>query len=218
MNIVRPPGLLRNLQIGFGLSLLILAITSIASYSSISNLLENSRRVDHTDSVITGLESVLSTLKDAETGQRGYLLTDDTSFLGPYHGARERALTMLLSIHSSIDGQRCPGHVFTFLTSQVCDQPRNIVPGAISRYGNGPRCISAIGPVAGFISVSTGPGCTRLTVIPLRPWSRAIPILRTCCPGNQFHKSSLFHPLGNPILEISITGYFVINARNLSEK
>jgi len=92
MNAHHQPRLLRNLQIGFGLSLLILVITSIASYSSIHNLLQSSRWVDHTDSVITELESVLSTMKDAETGQRGYLLTSDTAFLRPYYGAHERAL------------------------------------------------------------------------------------------------------------------------------
>jgi signal transduction histidine kinase/DNA-binding response OmpR family regulator/CHASE3 domain sensor protein len=92
MNIASRPGLLRNLQIGFGLSLLILVISSVASYSSINNLLNGSKWVDHTDSVINQLTNTLSTLQDAETGQRGYLLTGDTAFLGPYSGARERAL------------------------------------------------------------------------------------------------------------------------------
>jgi signal transduction histidine kinase/DNA-binding response OmpR family regulator/CHASE3 domain sensor protein len=92
MNRTTQPGLLRNLQIGFGLSLLLLIITAVASFSSISNLLDGSRWVDHTDSVINQLNMTLSTLKDAETGQRGFLLTDDTSFLRPYHGAQERAL------------------------------------------------------------------------------------------------------------------------------
>lgn len=100
MNIVMRPGLLRNLQIGFGLSLLILLITSIASYSSITSLLKTSRWVDHTDSVITGLSATLSTMKDAETGQRGYLLTSDTTFLRPYHGAQERALVMLDNVQA----------------------------------------------------------------------------------------------------------------------
>jgi signal transduction histidine kinase/DNA-binding response OmpR family regulator/CHASE3 domain sensor protein len=91
MNVFKRPGLLRNLQIGFGLSLLILIIVSVASYSSIQNLLSGSQWVDHTDSVLIELGKTLSTLQDAETGQRGYLLTGDTSFLEPYSGALERA-------------------------------------------------------------------------------------------------------------------------------
>ena len=100
MNTTTRPGLLRNLQIGFGLSLLILVITSVASYSSIHNLLDSSKWVDHTDSVISELNTTLSTLKDAETGQRGFLLTDDTAFLQPYQGAQERALTILDNVES----------------------------------------------------------------------------------------------------------------------
>src|SRR5882757_5926052 len=100
MNIVKRPGLLRNLQIGFGLSLLILIIISVASYSSIRNLLDSSHLVDHTDSVINQLSNELSVLKDAETGQRGFLLTDDTAFLRPYRGAYKRALTILDSIQN----------------------------------------------------------------------------------------------------------------------
>ena len=36
---------------------------------------------------LTALENVLSTVRDAETGQRGYLLTDEESYLGPYNAA-----------------------------------------------------------------------------------------------------------------------------------
>jgi signal transduction histidine kinase/DNA-binding response OmpR family regulator/CHASE3 domain sensor protein len=81
MNIVSRPRLLRNLQIGFGLSLLILIVTSVASYSSIRNLLDSSQWVDHTDSVIIKIDRVQSLLRNAESGQRGYLLTGDSSYL-----------------------------------------------------------------------------------------------------------------------------------------
>ncbi|HEY4207783.1 MAG TPA: CHASE3 domain-containing protein, partial [Puia sp.] len=100
MKIATRPGLLRNLQIGFGLSLLILVVSSIASYSSIQNLLGSARLVDHTDSVINKLEAALSTMKDAETGQRGYLLTGDTAYLRPYYGAHEKALNLVDNIRS----------------------------------------------------------------------------------------------------------------------
>ena len=93
MNLATRPGLLRNLQIGFGLSLLILIVSSVASYSSIQNLLESARQVDHTDSVINRLEDVMSTMKDAETGQRGY--PDHRRYnLSPalYHRLHEKAL------------------------------------------------------------------------------------------------------------------------------
>jgi signal transduction histidine kinase/DNA-binding response OmpR family regulator/CHASE3 domain sensor protein len=95
MNMAARPSLLRNLQIGFGLSLFILVITSIASFSSIRNLVDASGWVDHTDSVINQTNAALSAIQDAETGQRGYLLTGDTGYLRPYIGTEERALSTI---------------------------------------------------------------------------------------------------------------------------
>ena len=46
--------------------------------------------------VIDGLDDVLSTVKDAETGQRGYLLTGDVQYLQPFNEAKVR-------IHQEID-------------------------------------------------------------------------------------------------------------------
>jgi PAS domain S-box-containing protein len=55
---------------------------------------QNTRQLDrdafwvaHTQEVITGLENVLSLVKDAETGQRGYLITGEPRYLEPYHAA-----------------------------------------------------------------------------------------------------------------------------------
>jgi signal transduction histidine kinase/CheY-like chemotaxis protein/CHASE3 domain sensor protein len=98
MNIVSRPGLLRNLQIGFGLSLLILIITSVASYSSISNLLDGSKWVDHTDSVVLKMDNTLGALRDADAAARGYLLTGDTASLLTFGTARDRLPVIIDSI------------------------------------------------------------------------------------------------------------------------
>ena len=77
----------RNLLIGFSLSLLILLISSAAAYISIQNLLRSAESVNHSNSVTLETEKALSTMKDAETGQRGFLLTNDELFLQPYNGS-----------------------------------------------------------------------------------------------------------------------------------
>ncbi len=51
--------------------------------------------VSHSNTVITNLDEIISTLKDAETGQRGYLLTGDQIFLEPYRGAKSQAVVLL---------------------------------------------------------------------------------------------------------------------------
>ena len=40
--------------------------------------------VAHTHEVLDALEQLISTLKDAETGQRGYLITGEPRYLDPY--------------------------------------------------------------------------------------------------------------------------------------
>ena len=73
-----------------GLAIILLVIMAASSYRAIQQFIETSRWVEHTHEVLTRIENVLSTLKDAETGQRGYLLTGIEEYLEPYHGAVAR--------------------------------------------------------------------------------------------------------------------------------
>src|SRR5580692_9992239 len=86
---------LRNLQVGFGLSLLLLIGISITSYISVKNFLKSDALVDHSNLVVKKLEGAISTMKDAETGQRGFLLTGDEVFLQPYNGSYEKATALV---------------------------------------------------------------------------------------------------------------------------
>src|SRR5215217_4839433 len=87
-----------NLRIGLGLSLLILFVSSLASYKSITNLIESADLVSHSNEVMTSLDAIISTLKDAETGQRGYLLTGDKVFQEPFNGAKQSAVDLLSKV------------------------------------------------------------------------------------------------------------------------
>jgi signal transduction histidine kinase/DNA-binding response OmpR family regulator/CHASE3 domain sensor protein len=79
-----PKKFLRELQIGFGVSLLLLVASSTASYMSIRNQIHNSVMVDHSRRVIARANQILIDLQNAETGQRGFLLTGRDEFLEPY--------------------------------------------------------------------------------------------------------------------------------------
>lgn len=83
----------RNLRLGFGISLVLLLASSVASYYTISKLINSAELVDHTNKVLQVSESIISNIKDGESGQRGYLLTGQQDFLQPYNGARERAMS-----------------------------------------------------------------------------------------------------------------------------
>lgn len=79
----------RNLIIGFSISFALLIISSVASYVSIETLINRAGMVDHTNNVIIKTERVISTLKDAEAAQRGFLMTGRDQFLLPFNGTAE---------------------------------------------------------------------------------------------------------------------------------
>src|SRR5690606_25109274 len=90
----------RNIWIGFGLSLLILILSSAASYLSINILLNSSELVTHTNKVIQKLDEVLAVIKDAEAAQRGYLITGEEHFLERYNGISGKVSTALSEVRS----------------------------------------------------------------------------------------------------------------------
>ncbi len=79
--------IVQQLQIVFSFSILLLFFSLLASYYSIQKLISNSRLVNHTNEVLIQAENIISLLKDAETGQRGYLVTGDREFLEHYNGS-----------------------------------------------------------------------------------------------------------------------------------
>ncbi len=76
-----------NIAVGFGATLTILVINAGITYHNIQKAIATSNWVSHTNEVLAALEGTLSTLKDAETGQRGYLITGRENFLQPYNTA-----------------------------------------------------------------------------------------------------------------------------------
>jgi len=51
--------------------------------------------VAHTDKVLYTSERLLGSLKDAETGQRGYLITLNSSYLEPYYSGKQESVILL---------------------------------------------------------------------------------------------------------------------------
>src|ERR1019366_32183 len=77
----------RKIALGFGLSVLILIVVGSVAYRSTDVLIENNARVAHTHLVLEDIAQVLSLIKDAETGQRGFVITGNDAFLEPYREA-----------------------------------------------------------------------------------------------------------------------------------
>lgn len=82
----------------------VLVIALVASGLSTIELRENqseSRQlVIHTYEVLNQLEQVLSTIKDAETGQRGFLLTGEDKYLEPFESADNKLAALVARLNS----------------------------------------------------------------------------------------------------------------------
>ncbi|GAA6121623.1 CHASE3 domain-containing protein [Acidovorax sp. FG27] len=68
----------------------LIAIASVLSFRYHQLLLSQRASIEHTYQVLTTLESTLVHTIDAETGQRGYIITGDDRYLAPYHRALEQ--------------------------------------------------------------------------------------------------------------------------------
>lgn len=76
-----------RILLGFGVALVMFTIVSVLSYRSTTELIDTANWVTHTHKVLEDVSGVLSVLKDAETGQRGFIITGEERYLEPYHSA-----------------------------------------------------------------------------------------------------------------------------------
>ncbi|MEH2245556.1 response regulator [Nostoc sp.] len=85
--------MLKRLKIGskigisFALSLATLTTIGLISYQSTNELIKTSRQENHTYQVLSQLEDLNLQVTNAETGQRGYILTGEQRYLEPYNAA-----------------------------------------------------------------------------------------------------------------------------------
>jgi len=81
----------RNLLISSLVSLLVLMISSTASFISIKSLLNSNFWVNHTQDVIYNLNEGSAIITEAQTSMRGYLITGDEQFVERYNDAETRS-------------------------------------------------------------------------------------------------------------------------------
>ncbi|NOT63069.1 MAG: histidine kinase [Acidobacteria bacterium] len=75
----------RRIQIGFVLVILVVLVNALVAYDSIKRLQQKTEAVSHTHEVLLGTAQLLEALLNAETGQRGYVITNVKEYLDPYY-------------------------------------------------------------------------------------------------------------------------------------
>jgi signal transduction histidine kinase/CHASE3 domain sensor protein len=84
-------------------ALIVLISVSLMTYRNLSNYINEVKLVRHSNLVFRVAENVLSAIKDAETGHRGYQLTGDSSYLEPYHLSIQELPKMLHELDSLVE-------------------------------------------------------------------------------------------------------------------
>ncbi|MEO7976967.1 response regulator [Flavobacterium sp.] len=126
----------RNLLISSFFSLLILTVSSLASFLSIKSLLTSNYWVNHTQDVIYNLNEGAAVITDAQTAMRGFLITGDDHFLQQYYDSEQVSDSFFEKIEDmTIDNpvqqknlkelKVLRGNFFTYINNQVVKKRLN---------------------------------------------------------------------------------------------
>lgn len=99
----------RAWPLSFILMLALLLSNGVISYHAIKRLISNEDRVHSTLNTLNVIKATFSAIQDAETGERGYLLSGNSVYLEPYYMAVKdihRLLDHLLQLESDLQTQR----------------------------------------------------------------------------------------------------------------
>src|SRR5688572_29738136 len=89
-----------KILLGFGLALLILVIVGGVSYHNTAKLITNTDWRSHSYQVLSSLKGLVGEVVNAETGQRGYLLTGREEYLEPYRQAAKSVETKITELRT----------------------------------------------------------------------------------------------------------------------
>jgi PAS domain S-box-containing protein len=150
------PGI-RRVRLFFLLMAVILVSGTAASYFAGRAALDATGKVRRFDTTIEAIQDVRSAIQDAETGQRGYLLTREPSYLAPYEEAMRTISRKLEAVRKMGDAGSLPAEQVTQLESLIgrkIDELRRTVnlvqagrvPAALEivRRGEGKEVMDAI--------------------------------------------------------------------------
>lgn len=97
----------------------LLAASMLFTYLVGLATIESNRRVSSARTVLQHLDQIVSTLRDAETAQRGYLLTGDEPSLGPYRAALAQVLKEQAGLRDDGDAGQLPKEQVTSLLALI---------------------------------------------------------------------------------------------------
>ena len=139
---------------GLAVAALVIVLFGFASFRAMRSSSETAERVSHTLEIIERLQGLLSDLKDAETGQRGYLLIGKPSYLLPYTNAQAAVpedVATLNALVRDIPRQRARLDVLTPIITNKLDELRQTV--VLKQAGKGEEAIELVSSDRGKLAM-----------------------------------------------------------------
>lgn len=102
--LTRRTGLNARTALGLAAMILFFLVSGTITYRNVGALVDDANRIQHSHTIIRAIDDVLSTMQDAETGQRGYLLTGNDRYLDPYRDAERNIAAQVDHIASLTAG------------------------------------------------------------------------------------------------------------------
>jgi PAS domain S-box-containing protein len=124
--------------VGFGLAFSAALVVGLASYGALRGSVTSAQRVAHSLEVIETLQQLLSTVKDAETGQRGFVLTGEDRYLEPYTRAGAALEAEMAAARSLLAAEPEQLRLLQSLT-QECSEKMAELAHTIELYRHGDR-------------------------------------------------------------------------------
>jgi signal transduction histidine kinase/DNA-binding response OmpR family regulator len=157
----------RSVIIAFSLMFTALATGPVSRYFARLQLVAENKRIDRERELSTALESALCTVDDAETGQRGFLLTDDPAYLVPFADANASVNTQIRRVTDLTAGdpeaQAAVSRLQTLVRQKFAELNRTIEAERVSpnsaraivQFGRGKATMDQIRQVIGDLRKRT---------------------------------------------------------------
>ena len=126
---------------GYGIAFFLLLFGYFVTFYANRQLLTQTAIVGHSNKVITSLEIMLTKVKDAETGVRGYIITQNQDFLTPYNGSTEAADSLYQVINElTADNQEQQERLISL--KSTINKRMSLFPMTINIFNKNNRVIS----------------------------------------------------------------------------
>ena len=104
---------------GVVLVVLLLAVNSLVSYQNFRRVLDNDRLVTRSREILMALQGALSSMQDAEAGQRGYIISGEGEYLEPYQAGTASIQGHLSRLRGFVQAPSVGRHLSTLETQVV---------------------------------------------------------------------------------------------------